>query len=319
MRTLELKALDGPDGFAPGEAPDPAPQDGDVLIEVRAAGVSFPDLLVSKGAYQVAPELPFIAGMEVAGIVRSAPEGAAVQAGQRVWSAPGERGFAELVSTPVGRVFALPDEMSFEEGAAIPSNFLTAVFALGRRGNLRSGETLLVLGAAGGLGSACVTIGKAMGARVIAAVSVEGKRETARLAGADEVVVGEAFRDEALALTDGRGVDVVADIVGGEMTLQAVRSTAAQGRVLILGFTSGIAEIKVNRLLLRNISLVGAGLGAFESALPDIVFQTGVELNELLARGARPIIDRTYPLAEGADALRRLEAREALGKLVLTV
>jgi NADPH2:quinone reductase len=197
---------------------------------------------------------------------------------------------------------------------------MTAVFALRVRDRLAEGETILVLGAAGGLGTATVAVAKRYGARVIASVSSAGKAETARRAGADEVVVGEDWRDEVLALTGGRGVDVVADIVGGELTLQAVRTCAPRGRVLILGFTTGsIASIGVNRLLLRNVSLVGAGLGALDDADPTTNPRVAELLAELLADGLRPLIGATFPLERGADALRELQNRTAQGKIVLTL
>ncbi len=198
-------------------------------------------------------------------------------------------------------------------------NFLTAVFALRRRASLQAGETLLVLGAAGGLGSATVSVGAAYGARVLAVVSVPEKEATARRAGATDVIVGEDFRDAVLAATDGRGADVVADVVGGDATLQAVRSSAAEGRVLILGFTSGtIPSVAANRLLLRNVSLVGVGLGAFIPTEPEILTHTAAELMRLIGEGLRPVVGGSFPLEDGADALRALERRAAQGKIVLT-
>jgi NADPH2:quinone reductase len=291
VRALEIQRLDGPDGVVAAERPEPD-ADGRVLIDVHAAGVSFPDLLISQGRYQVKAALPWVPGQEVAGVVRSAPAGHALAPGARVWA-------------------------SLD---ALGVNFLTAVFALRRRGALQDGEDVLVLGAAGGLGSATVAVAKAMGARVIAAVSTEDKVATARAAGADEVVVGEPWRDAVLDLTGGRGAGLVADVVGGEQTLQAVRSTAPGGRVLVLGFTAGtIPEIATNRLLLRNVSLVGAGLGAFLPADPQILERCAADVLALVAAGLRPIVGATYPLERGADALRALADRSARGKLVLTV
>jgi NADPH2:quinone reductase len=219
------------------------------------------------------------------------------------------------------RAFPLAEALDFVEGAALASNFSTAIFAFRRRGKLEPGETVLVLGAGGGLGSACVSVAKAIGARVIGNASTEVKGEVARRAGADEVVLGNEWRDAVLELTDGKGVDVVADIVGGEETLQAVRSTAPEGRVIILGFTAGaIHEVKVNRLLLRNVSVVGAGLGAFsESKDPEVMAECGAELNRLVDAGMRPIVGSVYPIEEGAAALAQLDGRGALGKIVLTL
>jgi NADPH2:quinone reductase len=321
VKALLLKEVIGPRGFEVGEIDEPVPTPEEVLIDVRAAGIAMPELLISKGAYQHTPPLPHVAGQEVAGIVRSAPAGGRFKPGDRVWAAPGTGGQAAAAAVDERCTFPLLDGLDFVEGAALASNFMTAIFAFGRRGHLRAGETVLVLGAGGGLGSASVSVAKAMGARVIANVSSEAKAEVAREAGADEVVLGNEWRDEVLAMTDGKGVDVVADIVGGDETLQAVRTTAPEGRVIILGFTTGtIHEVKVNRLLLRNVSVVGAGLGAFrETKDPDVLVDSGAELNRLVAGGMRPIVGSIYPLEEGVAAFEQLDGRAALGKIVLTL
>ncbi|MEA2209921.1 MAG: NADPH:quinone reductase, partial [Solirubrobacteraceae bacterium] len=208
MRALELQRLDGPDGLHIVERPEP-PSRGGVRIAVRAAGVCFPDLLISQGGYQESPELPTILGQEVAGIVLSAPAGGPLREGDRVWAAPEGGGFAGVVEVSPDRAFALPGELEFTDGAALAVNYLTAVFALSRRGALREGETALVLGAAGGLGTACVGVAAALGARVLAVVSSEQKAPTARAAGADEVFVGEQWTDAERERTGGRGADVV--------------------------------------------------------------------------------------------------------------
>jgi len=320
MRALELQSIDGPAGFAVVERPAPDDGDGRVTIDVRAAGVCFPDLLMSRGKYQLRPELPAVLGSEVGGTVRFAPAGSAVQPGDRVWATTELGGFAEVAVAPDDRVFPLPDALSFEEGASLGVNFLTAIFALERRGALQAGESVLVLGAAGGLGTATVSVAKALGARVIAVVSTSEKADTARAAGADEVVVGAAWRDEVLEHTGGRGANVVADIVGGEETLQAVRSSAPEGRVLVLGFTTGeIPSIATNRLLLRNVSVIGAGLGALHASVPELLVDTAAELGRLLDAGLRPIVGETLPLEQGAEAIRLLEERRAQGKVVLTL
>ena len=318
MLALELTSLDGPDGLRAAERPEPAA--GEVVIDVRAAGVCFPDLLVSRGGYQAQPELPAVLGLEVAGVVRSAPPTGPLRTGDRVWAALEGGGHAEVATVSADRVFPLPDALAFEEGAALPVNYLTALFGLRRRGGLREGETVLVLGAAGGLGSALVSVAHALGARVIAAVSVAAKQQVARRAGADEVVVGPEWRRSVLELTGGRGADLVADVVGGEQTTEAVRATAAEGRVVVLGFASGaIPAVPGNRILLRNVSLVGAGLGALVPHVPNLLRDEAQELAELIDAGLRPAVGETFPLAEGAEAFRRLEARTAVGKLVLTV
>jgi NADPH:quinone reductase len=320
MRALEIQELIGPDGFALVERPDPEPGD-QVLIDVQAAGISFPDLLISKGMYQLKADLPYVAGQEVSGTVRHAPAGSRFTVGDRVWAGFGTGGgFASIAAADERDVRPLPDDMSFVDGGGLSVNFMTAVFALRVRDHLNEGETILVLGAAGGLGTATVAVAKRYGARVIANVSEPGKVEMAKRAGADEVVVGEDWRDEVLELTGGRGVDVVADIVGGDHTLQAVRTCAPRGRVIILGFTTGsIAKIGVNRLLLRNVTLVGAGLGALDDADPTTNPTVEALLTELLHDGLRPIIGATFPLEQGADGLRAMENRTAQGKIVLTL
>ena len=319
MRALELQALDGPDGFALVDRPPPDDEHR-VTIDVRAAGVSFPDLLMSRGRYQLRPELPAVLGSEVAGTVRAAPPGHPLRPGARVWATMELGGFAEVAAAPPDQVFPLPEALGFEEGASLGVNYLTALFGLRRRGALREGETVVVLGAAGGLGTATIGIAKASRARVIAVVSIDGKVATARDAGAGEVVVGEGWRDEVLALTGGRGAELVADVVGGEHTLQAVRTTAPEGRVLVLGFTAGaIPSIATNRLLLRNVSLVGVGLGALAATVPELLRETAAELGGLIDAGLRPVVGATVPLERGADAVRRLEQRTAQGKIVLTV
>ena len=320
MRALELQALTGPDGLRLVDRADP-PTDGRVAIDVAAAGVCFPDLLMSRGRYQVRPELPAVLGSEVAGTVRAAPPGHHLRPGDRVWATTdGVGGFAEVVAAEPDRVWALPERLSFAEGAALGVNYLTAVFALERRAVLVADETVVVLGAAGGLGTATVGVARALGARVLAVVSVAEKAETARAAGADDVLVGEDWRDAVLERTDSRGADVVADVVGGDATLQAVRCAAPGGRVLVLGFTSGeIPRIATNRLLLRNVSLVGAGFGALAAVVPDLVADTAATLGRLLAAGLRPVVGEALPLSEGAQALRRLEERAAQGKIVLRV
>lgn len=320
MRALELHSLEGPDGLVLVERPDPHTDDG-VVIDVRAAGVSFPDLLISQGRYQTRAELPWVPGLEVSGVVRSAPPGSDLRPGERVWASLERGGFASVAVADAKRTYRLPDALTFAQGAALGVNFRTAVFALRRRGALRAGEDVLVLGAAGGLGSACVSVAKAYGARVIAAVSTGDKAATARAAGADDVLVGGDLRDQVLAGTSGRGVDVVADVVGGEATVQAVRCTAAEGRVLILGFTSGeIPLIPGNRLLLRNVSVVGVGLGAFAASDPAVLRDTATEVLELIEGATlRPVLGASYPLEDGAEALRALARRTAQGKLVLLI
>ncbi len=240
----------------------PEPSGDGVVIEVAAAGICFPDVLLTRGQYQITPDLPFVPGSEVAGLVRSAPVSSGYAAGDRVAAFPFLGGFAEVVEADAAMVFPLPDSVTYEQGAALPMNYLTCHFALRERGRLREGETVLVQGAAGGIGTAAVQLAAAWGARVIAVVSSPDKGDVARAAGAHEVVLADGFRDAVAGLTNGRGVDVVVDPVGGDRFTDSLRSLAPGGRLLVIGFTAGsIPEVKVNRLLLGNISVVGRRVG----------------------------------------------------------
>ncbi|MGY1603879.1 NADPH:quinone oxidoreductase family protein [Geodermatophilus sp. SYSU D00815] len=320
MRAVQIATLDGPRAAQLAEVPEPADEDR-VLVDVHVAGVTFPEVLLSRGAYQLKPELPFVPGSEVAGTVRRAPEGSGFAPGQRVAAFPGFGGFAEVVAADPRFVFPLPDSTSFEQGAALPMNYLTMHFALTRRGGVRSGESVLVHGAAGGLGTAAIQLAKAYGARVLAVVSTEDKGEVARTAGADDVVLADGFRDRVKELTGGRGVDVVVDPVGGDRFTDSLRSLAREGRLLVLGFTGGeIPTVRVNRLLLNNISVLGVGWGAFWSGEPGYVAEQWRELLPLLEKGALdPVLGSTHDLADAAAAIAELEERRATGKVLLRV
>lgn len=321
MRAAQISTLDGPQAIKVVDVPEPEAGDK-VLIEVHAAGVTYPEVLQSRGEYQLKPQLPFVPGSEVAGVVRSAPEGSGVSAGQRVAAFPSLGGFAELVAAAPAMVFPLPDGVSFEQGAALPMNYLTMHFALRRRGQLREGETVLVHGAAGGLGTAAVQLAKAYGARVLAVVSSDAKGEVARAAGADEIVPADGFRDAVKELTGGRGVDVVVDPVGGDRFTDSLRSLGREGRILVLGFTGGeIPTVKVNRLLLNNVSVVGVGWGAFWSAsAPGFPKEQWQELYPLLESGALdPVLGSVHPLEDVVAAVTELDERRAAGKVLLRV
>src|SRR6195952_1622589 len=320
MRAVQITSLDGPSALEVVDVDEPS-GDGMVLIEVHAAGVTFPEVLQSRGEYQIKPPLPFTPGSEVAGIVRSAPDGSGFSAGDRVAAFPGLGGFGEVVAAMPQAVFPLPESVSFEAGAGLPMNYLTMHFALVRRGGLRSGETVLVHGAAGGIGTAAVQLAKALGAKVIAVTSSDEKAEIARRAGADEVVSSDGFRAAVKELTGGKGVDVVVDPVGGDRMTDSLRSLGREGRLLVIGFTEGaIPEVKVNRLLLNNISVVGVGWGAFWMPQPDYLQEQWADLAPYIASGAlNPVIGQTYRLEDAAKAVGSLEERQALGKIVLTV
>src|SRR3954463_8938994 len=290
MRALQITDLSGPDSALElSELPDPGPEhfltnaEG-VVVDVRAAGVSFPELLQTRGEYQLKPPLPFVPGSEVAGVVRSAPEGAPVSEGDRVAAFCMLGGFAEVAVAPPHMTFALPDEMDFAQGAGLVLNYHTAYFSLKLRGRLAEGETVLVHGAAGGVGTAALQIAKGLGAKTIAVVSSDAKERVAREAGADEVVRSDgSWKDEAKEWSGG-GVDVVLDPVGGDRFTDSIRSLRAGGRVVVVGFTGGsIPEVKVNRLLLNNTEVVGAGWGAYVMANPEISLQIGAAIDELIA------------------------------------
>jgi len=292
-----------------------------VLVDVHAAGVSFPELLQTRGQYQLKPPLPFVPGSEVAGIVRSAPEGAAVAPGDRVAAFCALGGFAEVAVAPEFFVFPLPDTLDFAQGAGLILNYHTAYFSLVLRGRLKEGETVLVHGAAGGVGTAGLQVAKACGARTIAVVSSEPKRAVAEQAGADEVVMlSERWKDE-IKERSGGGVDLVLDPVGGDRFTDSLRSLREGGRLVVVGFTGGsIPEVRVNRLLLSNTEIVGAGWGAYVMGKPELNRRVGTELQGMIERGfVRPVVGQRFPLERAAEALAVLEERRATGKVVLDV
>jgi NADPH2:quinone reductase len=319
MRAFQIAALDGPDALEPVERPDPEPSHfmspgSGVVIDVQAAGVSFPDLLMSRGLYQMKPELPFVPGGEVAGTVVS---GEGFAPGDRVAAMTVLGGFAERAVAPPLLTFRLPDALDWAQGAALVLNYHTVWFALVTRGGVAAGETVLVHGAAGGVGTAALQVARALGARTIAVVSSDEKERVARSAGADEVLRSDGpWKDEARSLG---GVDVVLDPVGGDRFTDSLRSLREGGRVVVVGFTGGsIPEVRVNRLLLNNVSVVGAGWGAFAMGKPDYLRSTGLELDRLIEAGhVRPVVGRRLAFDEAAEALRVIDRREALGKVVL--
>jgi len=320
VKAVQVSELTGPAAAKVVDVDEPQVE-GAMTIEVRAAGISFPDVLMTRGLYQYKPEPPFVLGSEAAGVVISAPEGSGFSEGDRVASMTLGGTFAERAAVMPQMTFNLPDELSFEEGAAYILNYHTAHFGLLRRGRLEDGETLLVHGAAGGVGTAAIQVAKAVGGKVIAVVSTDEKERIAREAGADEVVRSDGpWKDEAKELSGG-GVDVVFDPVGGERFLDSVRSLRDEGRLVVIGFTEGsIPSIAVNRLLLRNVSVVGAGWGAFAIPRPEYAREVAADLDRMVAAGhVKPIIGKTYALDEIPQALKDIEERRALGKLVLTV
>jgi NADPH:quinone reductase len=320
MRAIQIASLDGPQAAKLVEIDEPA-GDGAVLIDVHAAGVAFPDALQSRGLYQYKPEMPYTPGAEIAGVVRSAPDGAHVAACDRVCGLTMLCGaMAEVVALQPDRVFKLPDSVSFEAGAGLLFNDLTMHHALRTRGRLADGETVLVHGAAGGIGTSTLRLAPAWGAsRTIAVVSIEEKIAVAKAAGASDVVLADGFKDAVQTLTDGRGVDIVVDPFGGDRFTDSLRSLAPGGRLLVIGFTGGeIPTIKVNRLLLNNVDAVGVGWGAWALSHPGYLAEQWAELEPLLASGKVSAPDpEVYPFERAADAIASLEDRTAKGKVVV--
>ena len=327
MRAVQIVELSGPEGALElTELPEPEPSHpltpgSGVVIEVRAAGVSFPEVLQTRGEYQLKPTLPFVPGGEVGGVVRSAPDDAAVKPGDRVAAFCVLGGFAEVAVAPAFLTFKVGDEFDFAQAAALILNYHTAYFALKLRGRLAPGESVLVHGAAGGVGTASLQVAKGLGARTYAVVSTDEKERVAREAGADEVLRSDGpWKDQARERSGG-GVDLVLDPVGGDRFTDSLRSLRETGRVVVVGFTGGsIPEVKVNRLLLGNTEVIGAGWGAYAMSRPDVCAQIGTEIARLTAEGfISPVVGARFELARASEALELIDGRGATGKVVLDI
>jgi NADPH2:quinone reductase len=320
MKALVARELSGPAGLEYTDVKDVAGGDDAVVVDVGAAGVSFPDLLLLRGEYQLRLEPPFTPGMEVAGVVRSAPYDSEFTPGQRVTALTMLGGWAERVAVAPANLTPTPDEIDDAEAVALLGNYQTMYFALAKRGALRPGETVLVLGSAGGVGTAAVQIAKALGAKVIAMVHRPHAMEFVKALGADLVLpLTDGWLEAVKEHTDGRGVDLVVDPVGGEAFDDAIRALDTEGRLLVIGFAAGggIPTVKVNRLLLRNVSVVGVGYGEYVNRKPgsQSVFEFGV--GELVKAGLRPPPPMRFPLSDGSAALQSLADGGVLGKVVL--
>jgi NADPH2:quinone reductase len=320
MKACVVQKLSGPGGLVYTDVDDVATGGGNVVIDVRAAGVCFPDLLLAKGEYQLKLPPPFIPGMEAAGVVMSAPAGSGFAKGERV-SAFGILGaYAEQVAVPVGNVIRSPAELDDAEAVSLLVNYNTMYFALSRRAAMRAGDTVLVLGAAGGVGTAAIQVAKAMGAReVIGVVHREAASDFVSSVGADLVLpVSGDWAERVREHTGGRGVDIVVDPVGGSAFDDAVRVLAIDGKLLVIGFAAGsIPTVKVNRLLLRNVSVVGVAWGEYLNKVPESAALFSWGLSQLVSAGLKPPSPQRYPLSEGRAALQSLADGGVLGKLVL--
>lgn len=323
MRAAVVSKLEGPEAIEVVDIPEPGGYPGGVVIDVHAAGVAFPDVLMTRGLYQMKPQLPYVVGCEIAGVVREAPEGAHVRPGDRVVALTLlGNAMAEVAVSPVDYVFKLPDTVSLEAGAGVLFNDLTVHFCLRNRGRLAAGETVLVHGAAGGIGTSTLRMAAALGAgRVIAVVSTEAKAEVARANGATDVVLTDGWLAAVKELTGGRGVDIVLDPVGGDRFTDSLRSLAGGGRLLVVGFTAGeIPTVKVNRLLLNNVEVVGAAWGEWVMKHPGYLQEQWAEVEPLLAKGEiAPPTPVVYSLDRAAEAVAALDNRTATGKVVVTV
>lgn len=321
MRAAQVIQPDGPETVEIRDVPEPTADGSQVVVDVRAVGISFPDLLLSKGMYQLKPEPPFTLGVDFAGVVREAPSDSGFEPGQRVACVLPYGGAAETVALDADSVFPLPDRLSFEQGAAMPMNYLTAQFGLHDRAQLRAGETVLINGAAGGVGTAAIQVAKGYGARVIGLVSTEEKAAVAREAGADEAILVDGFLERVKELTGGTGVDVVLDVVGADLFLDSLRALAPLGRLLVVGFAGGaIPEVRVNRLLLNNIDVRGVGWGAYAMARTGFMPEQWRALEPMIEAGVvNPPIGHVGELADFSRALVDLDQRRTVGKTVLHV
>lgn len=318
MLAQQVIELSGPDGLRLLDVAEPAAH-GRVVVDLHAAGVSYPDLLQTTGAYQLKRLLPFVPGAEGAGVVRSAPQDSGLVEGQRVAVFGTGGTWQQVVALDPAHVFPLPDTVSIGAGAGMLVNYLTVHLALRRRAHAERRETVLVHGAAGGVGTAALHMCQALDLRGIAVVSDRRKADAARAAGAGDVVLTDGWLDAVRELTSGRGVDIVLDPVGGDRFTDSLRSLAPEGRLVVLGFVGGdIPTVKVNRLLLGNIAVLGAGLAEILRQDPSYLERAWGELHALLVTGALTVPEPTmYDLADAATALQTLAGRTAVGKIVL--
>jgi NADPH2:quinone reductase len=323
MRAVLCDAWGEVESLRVGDAPAPVPSDGDVVIAVKATGINYADAIMVAGQYQTKPAFPFSPGLETAGVVATC--GRAVtrfQPGDRVMAILAHGGLAELAVAPEAETFAIPAQMPFDEAGAFPVAYVSSHVALRWQARLEPGETLLVLGAAGGVGLTAVEIGKAMGARVIAAASTPEKLSVAQERGADHGInyATEKLTDRVMALTDGKGADVCFDPVGGELFDAALSSLGWGGRILLIGFVAGVPQIPANRLLVKHRAAIGSSLRYFRWHAPNKLRRSVEELIQWYSEGTlRPLITHRLPLERSVEAIRLLTSRKAHGKVVVVV
>ena len=331
MKAIRTHAVGGPETLTLDEVETPTPGKGEVLVAVKACAINYPDTLMIRDLYQFKPERPYSPGGEIAGVVEAVGEGVdTFKVGDNVMAGIGNGGLAEKVIVPVGRMFPVPDGVPHEKAASLLMTYGTTIHGLKDRGHIKEGDTVLVLGAAGGVGLSAVELAKAFGARVVAAVSSEAKGEVAKKAGADEVVIypreemdkaaSKELANAFKAACGPEGANIVYDIVGGQYSEPALRAIAWEGRFLVVGFPAGIAKMPLNLTLLKSCDICGVFWGAFTAREPAKFIEQVKELFALMKAGKiDPLVSETFPLDRAGDAIAKLENREAVGKLVVTM
>jgi NADPH:quinone reductase-like Zn-dependent oxidoreductase len=331
MKAIRTHQTGGPETLTLDEIDAPTPGKGEVLVAVKACAINYPDGLIIRDLYQFKPQRPFSPGGEISGVIEAVGEGVeGFAVGDRVLAGIGNGGLAEKVVVPAGRMFKVPDGVPFEKAASLLMTYGTTIHGLKDRGHIKPGDTVLILGAAGGVGLSAIELAKAFGARVVAAVSSEAKGEVARKAGADEVVIyprEDMDKDASKTLAEAfkqacgpNGANIVYDIVGGQYSEPALRAIAWEGRFLVVGFPAGIAKMPLNLTLLKSCDICGVFWGAFTARDPQGFHAQVNELFDLMKAGKiDPLVSETFPLERAGDAIAKLEAREAVGKLVVTM
>ena len=331
MKAIRSHATGGPETLTLDEVEVPTPGKGEVVVAVKACAINYPDTLIIRDLYQFKPERPFAPGGELAGVIEAVGEGVGnFKVGDRVMAGIGNGGLAEKVIVPAGRMFPIPDGVPFEKAASLLMTYGTTIHGLKDRGHIKQGDTVLILGAAGGVGLSAVELAKAFGARVVAAVSSEAKGEVAKQAGADEVVIypreemdkaaSKELAGKFKAACGPEGANIVYDIVGGQYSEPALRSIAWEGRFLVVGFPAGIAKMPLNLTLLKSCDICGVFWGAFTAREPAKFVEQVNELFALMQEGKiDPLVSETFPLERAGEAIAKLENREAVGKLVVTM